>query len=128
MILKQTGKFYALLLLAIGSLNLFGQPTSPAPATNPPLPAVTQITNVPLRTIASLIRDRNAAGFQSNEVIHVRGAVLDQRLGEYLAIRDETGTILVQSIVVLPVKMQTVVDAWGLDSGNPNHLFLDSAR
>ena len=126
MILKQTAKFYVLLMLAVGCLSVFGQPASPPPASAASPIAATASTNVPLQTIASLIRDRSSGGSPSNQIVHVRGAVLDQRIGEYIGIRDDTGTILAVSTQALTVKMQTVVDVWGAVSGNVNHLTLQT--
>jgi len=116
MTLKQTGKFYALLTLAVGCLSLFGQPTSSPPASATTPLAVTEPAYVPVRNIASLLHEWSNRSLPTNELVHVRGAILDQRVGEYLAIRDETGTILAVSPQTPTVKMQTVVDVWGVVS------------
>ena len=127
MTLKQTGKFYALLTLAVGCLNLFGQPTSSPPASATTPLAVTEPANVPVRNIASLLHEWSNRSLPSNELVHVRGAILDQRVGEYLAIRDETGTILAVSPQTPVVKMQTVVDVWGVVSESLNRVYIKQA-
>ena len=128
MILKRTAKIYAL-LLAAGCLSLFGQPAASAPAAVPATnqPVAPELDSVPLRTIASLVREWSTAHLNTNEWVHLRGAILDQRLGEYLAIRDETGTMLAVSSQTLGVKMQTVVDVWGTAAGDLNHFYLRNA-
>ena len=120
MALMRTTNFYALLTLAAGCLNLLGQPTSPpaAPAnrTSPVLREPLQAApaqNAPVRTIASVARDWKGAAARSNELVHLRGTVLDQRVGEYIVIRDETGTIVAETSQTLAAKMQSEVDVWG---------------
>jgi PAS domain S-box-containing protein len=129
MILKRTAKIYALLLLAVGCSRLFGQPTASAPA---PVPATNQtvapgLDRMPLRTIASLVREWSTARLNTNEWVHLRGTVLDQRPGEYLVIRDETGTMLATSSQTLGLKMETVVDVWGTAAGDLNRYYLRNA-
>ncbi|HWC60993.1 MAG TPA: hypothetical protein VHC44_14960, partial [Verrucomicrobiae bacterium] len=81
MALKRTIKFYAFLTLAIGCLNLLGQPKSSSPASAQPagtaraIPS-TAVENIPLRTVASLIRDWRTGDATSNEVVHVRGSII----------------------------------------------------
>jgi PAS domain-containing protein len=116
-----------MLSLAVGCLAVFGQPTSRPPATVAATnsPAITaKLDSLPLRTIASLARDWKPGAFKSNDVVHVRGAILDQRVGEQIVIRDETGTISVQSTQALALKMETVVDVWGTPGGDLNRISL----
>jgi PAS domain S-box-containing protein len=130
MALKQTTKIYAFLALAAGCLNLLGQPTSTAPvsaaAARQPI-AAADLDAVPVRTIASLIREWSTDPPESNQVVHVRGTVIDQRVGEYLVVRDQTGTILAESSQTLAAKMQSVVDVWGNASGDLHRLTLRHA-
>lgn len=128
--MKRTTTFYAFFTLAAGCLSLLGQPASAQPAVVPArlsLPSANE--NTPLRTIASLTRDWRSGKAKTNEVIHVRGAIIDQRVGEYLVIRDETGTILAETTQTLAPKMQSIVDVWGtalLDT-EANRLSLQNA-
>lgn len=129
MTLKQTRIICAwALLVAMGCLNLFGQPAPSLPASTSNaagLPAPSD--NVSLRTIASLVRAWQNGGVKTNEIVHLRGAVLDQRVGEYVVIRDDTGTMLAEGSQTLGVKMQTIVDIWGTPTGDPNRLYLHNA-
>ena len=134
MTLKQTTKIYALLWLAVGCLNVFGQPASTPPAVVPAAVSVAKQPaaaaspdSLPLRTIASLIRERSGGNTRSNDIVHVRGAILDQRVGEYIVIRDETGTVQARSSQTLAVKMQTVVDVWGTLEGDLNRISIQRA-
>ena len=132
MFLKRTTRFCLLVLATVGCLNIFGQPASPASApvsssseTNPP--AQPDLDSVRVRTIASLIREWNSGNRKSNELVHVRGVVFDHQAGEYLAIRDETGTILAVSSQKQAVNMGAALDVWGTLAGTPNRLSLRNA-
>jgi len=130
MTLKRTITFLTLLSLASACLNLFGKATPPAsPASNSAARPVasTDLDHIPVRTIAALTREWQSEKHSSNEIIHVRGAVLDQRVGEYLVIRDDSGTILAESSQTLAVKMQAIVDVWGRPDGDLNRLTLQHA-
>src|SRR5260221_302921 len=52
--------------------------------------AVVDLDKIPVRSIGSLTRDAEA---KSGGLVHLRGTVLDQRTGENIVIRDDTGTI-----------------------------------
>ena len=130
MTLKQTAKIYVLLSVALGCLNVFGQPTSSAPVivvSNRPAAKIDP-DSLPVRTIASVTREWSTQNPSSNQVVHLRGAILDQRVGEYLVIRDDTGTILAESSQTLSLKMQTVVDLWGSPGGDLSRRYLRRAN
>ena len=124
-------------VLAVACLNLFGQPTpTNAPRANAPRanaaranaasgPARVNLDSLPIRSIASVTQERNPkhpAG--SNDFVHLRGTVLDQRVGEFIAIRDETGALYARSTETLRVDMQAQVDVWGIPDRNADRLTL----
>lgn len=118
--MKRAIKIYAVLSLAAGCLNAFGQPTSAVPASNSAKtnsPASTNalvlgsasLEKLPVVSIASLAGGELA----TNEVVHLRGAVSDQHVGSSIVLRDETGTIAVRSTQKLELNLQTIIDVWG---------------
>ena len=127
--MKRTTRIYAFLTLALGCLNVFGQPTSTAPKSVRPVTAAQQaaLDKLPVHTVASLIREWYTNRLQSNSVVHMRGTVMDQTVGESLVIRDDTGTIFAKSSETVAFKMQDVIDVWGTVSGNINRLSLQHA-
>lgn len=135
MTVKRTIKIYTLLLLAACCLNVFGQPTSAVVVSRsigvlgPTTQAVTRtrLEDVRLRTIASVTREWSPKSAKTNTFVHVRGAVIDQRVGEYIVVQDETGTISAQSSQTLAVDMETVVDVWGVPAGDFNRVNLKQA-
>ncbi len=132
--MKRITLIYALVVLTIGCPDVFSQSTSavsasPAPATsstNRP-PRTSSLEKIPLRTIAFLISDWNATPSHITNYVHVRGTVLDQRVGEYIVIRDETGTIYAQSSETMVVKMQATVDLWGIPQEGLDRISLRKA-
>jgi len=124
--LKQTAKIYVLLSVAFGCLNVFGQPTSPVPAAtiSNRSPAKVDLDSLPVRSIASITREWNVQIPSSNEVVHLRGTLMDERVGEYIVIRDETGTMLAESSQVFSLKMGTAVDVWGSPGGDLSRRYL----
>jgi PAS domain S-box-containing protein len=65
----------------------------------------------PVRTISSLRSEAGAVG--SNSTVRIQGTVLDGRLGEYIVVRDETGTIFAETRLTLVPKSQERVEVWG---------------
>jgi PAS domain S-box-containing protein len=123
MTLKRAIKIYAVLPLVVGCLNVVSQPAvaapasnsiaalsnSVAPSTNGLVLGSASLNELPVVSIASLTSGR----FASNKVVHVRGAVSDQRVGFSILLRDETGNIAVRSSQKLELDLETVIDAWG---------------
>lgn len=126
MALKRIIIIYAWVWIVVGCLNLSGQPTSslPAVAPIPPNRTAEELDKTPLRTIASFAREWQAGRTKTNALIHLRGSILDQRVGEYIVIRDDTGTMLAEGSQTVSVKMQTVVDVWGSPVGDLNRPYL----
>jgi hypothetical protein len=143
MTLKRAIKIYAVLTLIV-CLKAFGQPTSAVPAsavtsnraaatnsanrsaastnsatasTNGLMLGSATLEKMPIVSIASLITGE----LMSNQVVHLRGAVSDERAGISLVVRDETGTIAVRSPEKQEVSLATTVDVWG-------YPFIDSAK
>lgn len=133
MTLKRIATIYALLASAASCLTPLGQAApnrsasiAAAPAKSPADVEVDR-ESLPVRTIASVTGEWWTKRSGTNELVHVHGAILDQRVGEYIVVRDETGTILAESSEALGVKMQTVVDVWGILSGDLNRVSLRQA-
>jgi len=94
------------------------------PRTASPATALTDPDKLPARPIGSLNRD----DIKSSTTVHVRGTVLDQRVGEYIVIRDDTGTVFVETPQTLTVKLQTMVDVWGTPAGDENRITLRNSN
>lgn len=127
MTLKRIATFGVVSVLAAVCLNLFGQPSATnATRTNAaPRAARVNLESLPIRTIADVTRDWNRKHpTGSNDFVHLRGTVLDQRVGEYIAIRDETGALYARSTNTIRVELQAEVDVWGIPDGNADHLTL----
>lgn len=123
MTLKRAIKTYAVLSLAVGYLNAFGQPASavpvskPASSTNALVLGSAGLENLPVVSIASL----TSGELTTKEAVHLRGAVSDQHVGSSIILRDQTGTIAVRSSQRLELNLQTVIDVWGFPA-------MDSAK
>ena len=133
MTLKRIATICALLASTASCLTLLGQAApvrsaTIAPASGKP-EAQVEVNReaLPVRTIASVTGEWGTKRSGNNELVHVRGAILDQRVGEYIVVRDETGTILAESTDAVGLKMQTVVDVWGILSGDLNRVSLRQA-
>lgn len=133
MTLKRIATIYALLASAAGCLTPLGQAAPNRSVSIAPTlakaPAAIEANreDLPVRTIASLTGEWGNKQSGTNERVHVRGAILDQRVGEYIVVRDETGTILAESSEALGLKMQTVVDVWGVLGRDLNRVSLQQA-
>ena len=80
--------------------------------------------NTPVQPIASLTRELAAS---SNAQVHVRGTVLDQRLGESIVLRDDTGTISAEASQRVAMDAGHRIDLWGTLAWDGSRLHLASA-
>ena len=81
--------------------------------------------SLPVVSIGALMRE--AAASRTNGLVHLRGLVLDQQLGEHLLVRDETGTVLARSTQMTAVEAQQPLDIWGTPSWDGNRLEITKA-
>jgi PAS domain S-box-containing protein len=72
--------------------------------------------------VSSLTRQQATA--KGNVLVHVQGIVLDQRLGEHIVIRDDTGTLFAETHSMVPVKVKERVDLWGTPVWDGSRLYL----
>ncbi len=138
MISKQAARLIALVLLAMphhlalaaGDDNTSGiravSPTNaaiPVAGTNP----VSRVRGdqLPISPVGSLTR--KLVHSQTNLLVRIEGTVLDQGLGEYVILRDETGTIRVETRQTTPLGGGERATAWGRLSWDGTHVFLRSA-
>ncbi|HEY9509987.1 MAG TPA: PAS domain S-box protein [Verrucomicrobiae bacterium] len=81
--------------------------------------------SLPVLPIGSLTRESIG---QNAEMIHVRGKVLDQRLGEHIVVQDDTGSLSVDSTQMLIVPPREQVDAWGVPVWDAGRVSLANAN
>jgi hypothetical protein len=91
--------------------------SSRSPASSAPAPQST----APLARISQLTRQSLATG--SNHWVRIQGVVLDQGLGEYVVIQDETGWIRAETRQTTPVGGENVV-ASGIADWDGNFMYL----
>ncbi|HET7624252.1 MAG TPA: PAS domain S-box protein, partial [Verrucomicrobiae bacterium] len=80
--------------------------------------------HIPVTTIASLTHESIS---KEPAEVHLRGTVLDQRLGEHIVVRDSSGAVEAKSTEMVIVPAQREVDVWGTPSWNGGHLSLRNA-
>jgi PAS domain S-box-containing protein len=113
--LKRTAKLVVLNWLIAASLPAFGVASaddfsliSSGPAQMDAL--LLDLSRLPILAISSLTpKDPNIG----NKQVRIRGQVLDARLGEYLVVHDETGTIVAETHQAVLPKVKAQVDVWG---------------
>ena len=138
MILKQAGKVIGVVLWTLSCLTLSAADTpgaSPAPApttTNAPAQAGNRPQTprlrpdqIPISKIGSFTPE--LAQRKTNRTVRIQGVVLDQALGDYAIIQDETGTIRAETRETTPIGPGERVSAWGRVSWDGNNVFLRGA-
>jgi hypothetical protein len=79
---------------------------------------------LPITRISSLTRERTQG--RTNSLVRIQGVVLDQGLGEYVVIQDETGSIRAETRQTLPIGSGERVVAWGRVSWDGNRAILSN--
>ena len=138
MILKQAGKVIGVVLWTLSCVTLSAAGTvgpSPAPGpttTNAPAQAGNRPQTprlrpdqMPISKIGSFTPE--LAQRKTNRTVRIQGVVLDQALGDYVIIQDETGTIRAETRETTPIGPGERVSAWGRVSWDGNNVFLRGA-
>ncbi|MFO1476555.1 MAG: PAS domain S-box protein [Verrucomicrobiota bacterium] len=110
-----------------GVINASTNPGTPADSTRtgitsnrPPF----RPDQLPATTISALLKSHGA---ESNRMVRLQGIVLDQRLGEYVVLQDETGSLRVETRQTTPLGGGESVLAWGRPALDGSHLVLKNA-
>lgn len=85
--------------------------------------AVVDPDSIPVTPIARVAHE--ALG--SKSPVHVQGRVLDQRLGERLVVRDNSGTVMAESAQMTVAPLEAEVDVWGTPASDGARTFLQNA-
>jgi PAS domain S-box-containing protein len=80
---------------------------------------------LPIQEIAEVKRNHLTTG--GTNMVHVRGTALDQRLGENILIRDETGTLFAETTDSVALKPEETVDVWGTPASDGTRVVLHNA-
>jgi PAS domain S-box-containing protein len=80
----------------------------------------------PVEAIAALT-PQSAADTSAGAQVRVQGTVLDQRIGEYIVVRDGTGIVFAESPQIVAVNAQDRVDVWGTPVWDGTRLRLKKA-
>jgi len=100
----------AILILGWGVWSGWQAAGAVVPGTNVPLAAAPVPPSLAVRTIASLRRTGLA---EEGALVRVQGKLLDSRPGEYVVVRDDTGTLFAECQSVPLPRVQQDVDLWG---------------
>jgi PAS domain S-box-containing protein len=135
MILKQAAKLIALVSLTVSYWVVFAagdegmsrtqavqQAVAPTRAATTNRVQGDPLDQIPISRISSLTRELAQA--RANPLVRIQGVVLDQGLGEYVVIQDESGSIRADTHETTPIGGGERAVAWGRLSWDGNQLFL----
>src|SRR5664280_1355160 len=138
MILKQAGKVIGVISWTISCLTLFAadvpsasntqavQSTNAARAAGNRLqPARLNPDQLPISKIGSFTPP--SAQRKTNGAVRIQGVVLNQGLGEYVTIQDDTGSIRAETRQTTPIPPGERAIVWGRLSWNGNNVLLRNA-
>ena len=138
MILKQAGKLIGVISWTISCLTLFAadvpsasntqavQSTNAARAAGNRLqPARLNPDQLPISKIGSFTPQ--SAQRKTNGTVRIQGVVLNQGLGEYVTIQDNTGSIRAETRQTTPIPPGERAIVWGRLSWNGNNVLLRNA-
>jgi len=80
---------------------------------------------LPVQSISSLMRAQATA--TNDAQVRVQGTVLDQRLGEYIVIRGDSGTLFAETQLAVVAKVNERVDLWGVPVWDGSRVYLKNA-